>query len=213
MKKLYIIGARGFGREVYELIQHTVAYKRGEYKIVGYLDDKSNALDGYKDYPPIIDSVENFQPKPEDVFVCALGTPQTKKTYAEKIQAKGGEFINLIHENAELGIKIENQKGLIIFSNTFVSVDVTLGDFITIQQFSFLGHDAKVGSWGHINTFCSINGFVKIGDSVQIYTHASILPKFEVGDSAIVGAGSLVMKNVNPNVTVFGSPARELKTP
>ena len=212
MKNLYIIGARGFGREVYDLAICTDSYKNGDFQIIGYLDDKVDALEGYTGYPKIVDTVENHIPIESNIYVCALGTPETKKKYVDIINSKGGVFINLIHPNAELRNKINDQKGLIIFSNTFISVDVKIGNFITMQQFSFIGHDAQIGDWCHINTFCSINGFVKISDSVQLYTHSTILPKFTIGQNATVGAGSLVMKNVSENSTVFGNPAREIKT-
>lgn len=211
MKKLYIIGARGFGREVYDLALQTAAFKNNEFEIVGYLDDKIDALAEYSGYPPIVSSAENYIPQEHDVFVCAMGTPETKKKYVEIILAKNGQFINLIHPNSAISSKIDQCQGLLIFPNVVISVDVKLGDFISIQSFSFIGHDANISNWCHINTFCSINGFVNMAESVQMYTHATVLPKFNIGQNTIIGAGSMVMKNLPENITVFGNPARELK--
>lgn len=211
MKKLYIIGARGFGREVYDLALQTSAFKNNEFEIIGYLDDKIDALENYKGYPPIISSAENFIPQANDLFVCAMGTPETKKKYATIIKDKGGKFINLIHPNVDISSKIDLCQGLLIFPNAVISVDVKLGNFISIQSFSFIGHDAHIADWCHINTFCSINGFVNMDESVQMYTHATVLPKFNIGQNTIIGAGSMVMKNLPENITVFGNPARELK--
>ena len=42
-------------------------------------------------------------------------------------------------------------------------------------------------------------------------SHASILPGGRVGDEAVVGAGSVVLKNVEPGSTVIGVPAKVLK--
>lgn len=57
MKHLLIIGARGFGREIYNLAINSIGYQE-EFDIKGYLDNKLDALCDYKNYPPIIDSVE-----------------------------------------------------------------------------------------------------------------------------------------------------------
>ena len=53
MKNLLIIGARGFGREVYNTALESVGYEK-EFIVKGFLDGKSDALNGYEGYPPII---------------------------------------------------------------------------------------------------------------------------------------------------------------
>ncbi len=52
---------------------------------------------------------------------------------------------------------------------------------------------------------------VVIGSNVWIGTHATILPGIIIGDNAIIGAGSVVTKNVEANTTVVGVPAKKLK--
>lgn len=52
MKHLLIIGARGFGREIYNLAINSIGYQE-EFDIKGYLDNKLDALCDYKNYPPI----------------------------------------------------------------------------------------------------------------------------------------------------------------
>lgn len=75
MKHLLIIGARGFGREVYNLFMEC-KHLHSEYYCIGFLDDNTNALNNYHNYPPIISSVEEYQVKEDDVFICALGEPK-----------------------------------------------------------------------------------------------------------------------------------------
>ena len=96
MKQLLIIGARGWGREIYNMLPQCKGYGT-EYVVKGFLDDKADALDGMPGYPPIIDSVEHYEPQEDDVFTCAMGDAHWKKHYAEIVLEKGGEFINIIH--------------------------------------------------------------------------------------------------------------------
>jgi sugar O-acyltransferase (sialic acid O-acetyltransferase NeuD family) len=206
MKNLIIIGARGFGREVYCLATETKEYNV-DFDIKGFLDDKADALDGYKNYPPILDSVENYVIQENDVFICALGDPTYKKKYATIIQEKGGEFISLIHPTAHIGLNSIIGKGCIICANSFISCDVTLGDFVTVQPFSMLGHDAKVSSNCQLNTYSFLGGFVEIGNNVTLHTGAIVVPHKKVYDNSIVGAGSVAIRNVKENTTVFGIPA------
>ena len=50
-----------------------------------------------------------------------------------------------------------------------------------------------------------------IEDNVKIYVRAIILPGIRVGKNSIIGAGSVVIKDVPPNVIVMGNPARIIK--
>ena len=210
MKNLIIIGARGFGREVFDLAKNTQAFKDGEYQIKGFLDDKSNALDGYQNYPNILGNVEDYHIQADDIFTCALGVVEPKKKYAQLILDKGGSFINLVDLQANVRSDISHLKGVLIFSFVFVSVDVALSDFVSLQHFSCLGHDSKVGKWSHMSSYSTITGYTVLEDEVMLQTAAKVVPKKTIGKGAMVGAGSLVVKNVKPGESVFGSPARKM---
>lgn len=47
-----------------------------------------------------------------------------------------------------------------------------------------------------------------IGDNVQIHAHAMIIGGISIGDNAIIGAGSVVVKDVPKNAVVAGNPAK-----
>ncbi len=52
---------------------------------------------------------------------------------------------------------------------------------------------------------------VRIGDNVWVGDHATVLKGVSIGNNSIVAAGSMVTKNVPPNVIVAGNPARPVK--
>lgn len=209
MNKLLIIGARGFGREVYNLFLDCKA-SLGDVECKGFLDDKADALDGYAGYPPIISSVEDYDVKPEDLFICALGDVNYKKLYADKIIAKGGRFITLIHPSVAIGSNTTIGSGCIILNNTFISCDVNIGDFVTVMHSVVIGHDSSVGSCSHIGVMAFMGGFSSVGSNATLHPGVRLLPHKCIGDNAIAGAGSVIINNVKPNTTVFGAPARKL---
>ena len=209
MKHLIIIGARGFGRELYFLAQNAIGYG-SDFDIKGYLDDKKDALDSYTNYPPILSSVEDYTIQEDDVFICALGDVQYKRKYVELISRKQGVFISLIHKNAHILPTAAIGRGCIIFQNVQVSANVHVGDFVTLQPMVFLGHDATIGNWCHLNTHCVCNGFVSLDEMVTLHTSSIVAPKMHIGKNSIVGAGSAVFRNVPENVTVLGNPAKKI---
>ena len=204
-----IKGARGFGREVFVLATECSGYGT-DFIVKGFLDDKKDALDSYKDYPPIIGPVETYEIQPNDVFICALGDVKWKKHYSEIILKKGGDFMNLIHPLAYISKNVTIGKGCIICRNSSISCDSHIGNFVTMLPFSGIGHDGVIKSWTHIDSSVSCAGFVHIEEMVAVHTNATIIPKRAIGRGAIVGAGSVVIRNVKEETTVFGVPAVKL---
>jgi sugar O-acyltransferase (sialic acid O-acetyltransferase NeuD family) len=207
MKQLIIIGARGFGREVHYLAKQCIGYGT-QFVIKGFLDDKYSALDGFDNYAPILGSVEEYNIQADDVFICALGSVKWKKFYCELIENKGGQFINLIHHSVTIRENVRLGKGLIIGEYCIISCDIAINDFVTIHSNCVIGHDVVIGRYAQMGAFCFIGGFTCIKEEVTIYVRSTILDKVTIGGGAVVGAASVVIKNVKPGITVFGNPAK-----
>lgn len=79
--------------------------------------------------------------------------------------------------------------------------DVSIGPEATILS---LGHDPQSP------TFEDRGGDVVIGHRVWIGFRALILPGLTIGDGAVVGAGAVVTKSVEPFAIVAGNPARKI---
>jgi len=210
MKQLLIIGARGWGREVFNMLPGCIGFGE-EFEVKGYLDDKTDALEGILGYPPIIDSVEHYVIQPDDVFICALGDAHWKKYYAEIVISKGGAFINLIHKTAEIGMNTQIGKGCIITGNVGISCDIKVGDFVTFQAYSIVGHDVKIGNYCHLGTRSFMGGYSELGEATTIQTSSIILPHVKVGRDCMVGAGAVVIKKLKDGTTVYGNPAKKLE--
>lgn len=210
MKNLLVIGARGWGREIFNMLPDCIGYQT-EYIVKGFLDDKKDALDGMPGYPPIIGSVEEYEPQSDDVFVCALGDINWKKHYAEIILNKDGQFINIIHRTALIQRNTKLGKGCIITDNVGISCDIEIGDFSTFQSYSIVGHDAKVGNYCHLGVRSFMGGFSSLGDNTTLQTGSIILPHVKIGNNCVVGAGSVVIKRVKDGSTVYGNPAKKLE--
>lgn len=208
MKNLIIIGARGFGREVWGIAQNSVGYGT-EFVLKGFLDDNADALEGKGDFGPIIDSVENYEPQIDDVFICALGNPFYKEKYTNIILSKGGEFISLIHKTSF--VKSELGPGCIVCAYCLLSCDLKIGSYNTFQGFTVIGHDVEIGNFCELETRSFMGGYSKLGDRVTLHTNAVIHPRVKVGNDAVVGALSVVIRNVKDGTTVYGNPAVRLK--
>ncbi len=207
MKNLYIIGARGCGRETYNLYLECKDHLP-EVKCAGFLDDKLDALDNYTGYPPIISSVEDYLPKENDVFICALGDPKWVNHYTSIIKRKNGEFISLISPHAYIGSNTIIGEGCHIARWSIISCDCKIGKHCYIGAFSDIGHDVQIDDDCHLGAYTFIGGNALIQDNVTIHPRVNILPGKKIESESVVGAGSVVIRNVKKGTTVFGNPAK-----
>lgn len=120
----------------------------------------------------------------------------------------------VIHETAEIGHVVANgnKKNLKIGSNSFLGkVELALHEQIVIGNNVCINDGAKLLSASHnINDplWRHIQKPIKIDDYVWIATNAIILPGVSIGRGAVIGAGAIVSKNVEPYTVMIGCPAK-----
>ena len=205
-KKIIIVGAGGLGREVYNWLSEA---GKGDL-ILGFINDISDALDGY-DYPvKIIGDIQNHECLTDVVYVMAVMAPNGKAKVASLLKAKDCEFKTFIHPTAIVGRNVKLGEGVVITPGCIISCDVEIGDFVFLNTQTTLGHDVRVGAYTSINGKVEISGFVEIGEGVTIGSRVVVLPKKKIASGAIVGAGSVVVGNIKQPITVFGNPAKRI---
>lgn len=210
MRRLIIVGAGGFGREVLVWAQDCQAQSK-KWEIGGFLDDNHNALKVLNYDLPVIGSIKDYQPKEGDCFVMGIGNPTRRKlAIAESLMKRGAEFINLIHPTAGIGNNVTLGKGCVLCPNARITCDAKIGNFVTLNCQAGIGHDAIIGDGCTLSSYSVISGGGQLGKGVYLGVHSGILPKAKVGDFATIGAGSVVFKNVKPGTTVLGVPAKKI---
>lgn len=108
-------------------------------------------------------------------------------------------------------------KNIKIGKNVFINACCRFQDQggIEIGDGSLIGHNTTIATLNHdFNPDKRANlhpSPVKIGKNVWIGSDCTILPGVEIGNGAVIGAGSVVTKNVPANSITVGSPARVIK--
>lgn len=122
----------------------------------------------------------------------------------------GFNFCNLIHPNATISQYAKIGKGVVIQNGVNVSSNVVIKDFVKINTFVNIMHDSLIGKFTTIAPNAVVLGRVKISESCYVGANSTILQGKMIGRKAIIGAGAVVTKDVDDNVTVIGFPARKM---
>ena len=210
MKNLVIIGAGGFGREMFATAREAVGY--GEtFTVKGFLDGNPSALDGFSGYPEIIGTPETYQIEENDVFITALGSIAARRRCAAMIEERGGRFISVIHRSASIGPNVTVGDGSLVAHNVVLTADIKVGRHSCVFHGTVIGHDTVLEDFTHVYSLVSVGGGVRIAEGASVFPGARIVPRVEIGAGATVGIGSAVVRSVAPGVTMFGVPAERLR--
>lgn len=139
---------------------------------------------------------------------------------------KINDFVNLygceIGDNTKIGAFVEIQKGVKIGRNCKISSHTFICEGVTIEDNVFIGHNVTfindvypraTAEDGRLQTeedWVCVPTLIKQGASIG--SSGTLLCGVTVGENAIVGAGSVVTKDVPPDAVVAGNPARVLRS-
>jgi len=151
-------------------------------------------------------------------FVCIAPDVKLGK------DVKLSKFINLygceVGDNTKIGAFVEIQKKATIGRNCKISSHTFVCEGVTIEDDVFVGHSVtfindsypRATAGGQLQTEADWKvetTVVKRGASIG--SGSTILSRVTIGENAIVGAGSVVTKDVPANAIVAGNPAKLLR--
>jgi acetyltransferase-like isoleucine patch superfamily enzyme len=136
------------------------------------------------------------------------------------------KFVNLygceVGDNTKIGVFVEIQKNARVGKNCKISSHTFICEGVTIEDNVFIGHSVVFINDMYPRATNGNGGLqtekdwkverILVKKGASIGSNCTILSDVVIGENAIIGAGSVVTKDVPPNVIVAGNPARFLRT-
>ncbi|WP_057742706.1 2,3,4,5-tetrahydropyridine-2,6-dicarboxylate N-acetyltransferase [Liquorilactobacillus capillatus] len=179
-------------------------------KVDAYLEEKTGILFGdWKDIQPLLEDhtkIKGYHVENDgrNTGVALLD----KKKFNARIEPGA-----VIRDQVEIG------DNAVVMMGAVINIGAEIGANSMIDMGAILGGRAIVGQHCHIGAGTVLAGVVEppsaqpvvIEDDVLIGANAVVLEGVRIGKGAVVGAGSVVTKDVAPGTVVVGMPAKKIK--
>lgn len=210
--KLIIIGGGEHARVVMEsaIIQPDV------WDVLGYVDPKEDGESAQRfEISRLGDDSDLKQliiDNPTCKFVCGLGDNALRNKIVESLELPEERWGIVIHPAAEVSTNSVIGVGSVILSRSIIQTGAILGKHCIINSGAILEHDSNIGDFTHIAPGTVSGGGVKTGNSCFVGLGSRIRDHISIGNNVTVGAGSVVVTDIEDDETVVGSPARRIGT-
>ena len=204
-RSLIVIGAGGQARDIAWLARVL------GFDVLGFVVTDPAKLGPHDS--PVLGGYEALERLRPDCVALGIGTPRARLKVAADLQAlfphDEAHWPALVHPSVILDREsLTLGPGSAICAGTSGSVNITLEPFALVNIGITLGHECRIGEGCVVNHGASISGGVTLERGVLVGTGARVLQYLRVQENATVGAGAIVTKDVAPNTTVVGIPAR-----
>lgn len=211
MKKIALVGSTELARRLIYYIQET---KHGN--IVGMFDDfeKKGAI---KHQHPILGRLDDipgmFSRGCFDEILIAIGynhMPFRKKQFST-LREMGIPIGTFIHPTAYIAESASIHEGCIVLINCIIEMNSVLHENVFLGSACFISHDVQIGAHCYCSPSLNIAGSSTVGECSFLGINATTINEINVGNNVIVGAGSVITKDIPANVLVAGVPAQVKK--
>lgn len=208
MKSLFIYGAGGHAAEILDLIQ-SINAEKPTWQVEGFLVDAAfQSVPDYLGYP-VMGDYHHLQTCANTAVVLAIGNGSARQLLVDSIRQHIDSpcFPTLIHPAALVSRRATLGQGIQIGAQTIIQARTRIADHVIVNVACSISHDCIIGEFSTLAPGVRLAGNVTVAGHVNLGIGAVAIPGVHLGHGSIVGAGSVVIRDVPAAVTVAGNPA------
>jgi sugar O-acyltransferase (sialic acid O-acetyltransferase NeuD family) len=212
-RKVVIIGAGGFGRELLDVFD-ACNQDKNQYDVLGFIVQKEYAQPGsIVNDRPILGDFDWLEKHSRNVYaICGVGDPHHKRRLTKIAADLSVRFCpSVIHPLACKSRWVELGDGSVITAGCILTTQIKIGEHVHVNLDCTIGHDTTICDYATVAPGVHVSGKVLLGEGCYIGTGANIIEKLNIGEWSVVGAGSAIVKDVPANTTVVGVPGKIIK--
>ena len=211
MKNAIIIGA-GTQGQVY------ASYlKEAGVDLIGFVDDNDEIQNTNVIGLPVIGKYQDlfskkFKEKIQEVY-CPIGVNKVRMEYLSTLKKEGYNIPNFIHHTVSIAPDVIMGEAVYMLAGNIVMPHTTIGNYIMINMDSTIAHHVTVEDGVFMSSGVNIGALINVRERAYIGMGVTAMTGVkEIGHDCLLGAGTVIIRDVPANATVVGNPGRVIKT-
>lgn len=208
--EVLIIGAGGHGKVVLDILRASAAYKP-----VAFLDADPALANTSISNLPVLGQI-NLLPKLRQQqklkhAIVAIGDNRSRQSYIKNLRDHDFTLINALHPTAHVSPSAKLGSGIVVCPTAVVGTEASLADGVIVNTGAIVDHECIIEECVHLAPGSLLAGRVRVEQGAFVGLGAKVIQCLTVGQWSTLGAGATIIRDVPPNTTVIGTPARTLQ--
>ncbi len=209
-QRVLIVGAGGHAQVVADILGR-MSDADNEVAPIGYLDDDPTLLGQDRLGLPVLGSTKQLSLAAHDAIVVAVGDNETRRNLFEQFVSAGQRLIIACHPSATIAPDVLICPGTMICARVVVNPGSRIGADVILNTACSVDHHNVIGDHVHIAPGVHLGGDVTVGEGTLVGIGATVMPQRKVGAWSVIGAGSVVSKDIPAYSVAVGVPARVIR--
>ena len=194
---VYLFGASGHGKVIKDILNANGV------KVKAFVDDNPDVKEcGGR---PVVHDAAGLSP-----MIVSIGVNKVRKMIVERLRSGNPmiRFATAIHPSAVISPSAKIGEGSVVMAGAVVNADAVIGKHCIVNTGATIDHDCVVEDYCHVAPGAHVCGGTQIGEGAWIGVGTSIIQCLNIGKNCMIGAGSVVVRDIPDDVTAFGNPCR-----
>jgi sugar O-acyltransferase (sialic acid O-acetyltransferase NeuD family) len=203
---LIVIGSGGHAKVVVE-----AALARTPGRKIVIVDDAPDAASRSILGIPIAGDRSRLSSLDRMPVIVAVGDNRSRQQLLGWAREHGYEIESVVHPDAIVAASVKLAAGAFVSAGAIVIAEAVVGAGAIVNTGASIDHDCAIGNAAHIAPGVHLCGNVRIGARTLVGVGSAIRPGISVTDDVVIGAGSVVVGDIEEPGTFAGNPARRLR--
>ena len=212
MQKIVIFGTGDLAQRIFYYL------KNSEDEVVAFSANKSNIESDKLLGLPVVgfENVEKEYPPEEfSMFIALAYSEMNKKRrkFFDEAKNKGYELYSYIHPSTKIWDEFEMGENCFILAENISQPFVKIGDNVLIGSNNLISHNTIIEDNCFLTSNITLGGHITIGANSFVGLSATINQRVKIGEECIIGAGTLITKDVNDKEVYAENSSKKLPQP